>query len=1145
MDKRGKTLIAVGVFLILVVLIIVPFVFSVSENVKVYDEETKIVIIRDRSNNNIVEVKLNTPLNNKVGFGYQKVAELNSTSFKDYAELYGVVKTYDKKDGMKEITRQIDFKYLSYEDIQVNDYEEVCSLSENGTNECSHKVIRSYTIKREVWLDFDKNKVSKKEEVITIGLFTDVQKGDYVEWIPTIAGLEVEEWASWTADLNVDLYIYFRFEETSGWVIDEVSGLHTNTTAVRGVTGKIDNGFSYEGGDATGHSTFYPYTSSINAGSINFWMNTTDTSAALWVQDGPGAVNNVDGSLMIGYGNWDTCLSTEFCYETQGVNSAKTTHSQITDGDWHMITLTIDGTTHRLYIDGTSVSNFTSGINIFGGQNGLFGFFMGMADFIGFMDEWGIWNRSLNIEEISFLYNDGDGCEFGDDTCGADTIPPHTTKPILNSTDGTNRSNQNLNCYATLTDEEQENITANYIWYKNGAGDFSGNVTVSNNTNSLITTLGSGNITKGENWICEITPYDGFNYGNASNSSAVAILNSAPTHDNPLLITSTRNNLSTEDLICYNQSTIDADNDVVVNIYNWYKDNQPLAVLNLVFEINVDDYSGNKNHGTRYGASFVNSKDGLGNALEFDGVDDYVEVTNNFGTSFNSFSVEAWVNLKDIETQHRYILERDDTHFYISIMPERKVRFRHIDLTNGATETESNAIEFNEWAHIAVVYDGAKTYIYVNGELKKEQEDTGNISFSPSQHLYIGSSKYAPSYPDRTWNGSIDEVKIYSYALTPQQIINNYNLNYNTIVSEETSGGDVYMCQITPNDDEEDGETLNSSELDVLWAIEFDVRDSYSNVSINNVIISCNYSGFNQAGDTTNPYGVYGFPDGSWECEFKEDFHFDKTIIFNANSDKMVPVLMSESGQLSIEEHTWLEAIYNCIILEDCSLYNLLLEINQTIGNIWEHTKPTDSSVVISETITNKVVNSTNNLTIDYSVYIPIKAGYSLGAYLPVRIGFWFMDETNTTCYNQGDKPTGVNEPYCQPLIIETIGPMGGNVNFTIELQPSLSEGDYSIKRIIDIDPSGVWYNYGSEVISDFTMLESLSTYGASVENTGEVMPERNLIKSIKSGITGAVTDVGNYLLLSGWQIVVIIGIIGGVLVFFIISRTIIRLKTN
>ena len=574
------------------------------------------------------------------------------------------------------------------------------------------------------------------------------------------------------------------------------------------------------------------------------------------------------------------------------------------------------------------------------------------------------------------------------------------------------------------------------------------------------------------------------------------VINVAPTHSTPLLTSSLGTNFTNENLTCYNQRTFDANNDEVTNIYNWYKNNQALTVLNMPFEINAKDYSGYGNDGTVVGATWNQMGGKIGGAYEFDGSDDYIKVTKNFGTSFNAFSAEAWVNLKNTGTQYRYIFERDDTHFYIAISTDRRIRFRHVDLSHGDTETEPNAIEFNEWTHIAAVYNGIKTYIYINGQLEKEQTDTGTISFSATKPLYVGSSQYAPSYPDRTWNGFIDEVKIYNRALSAEQIYQNHLdtkdgfTSSRTIVSQETTPGEEYICSITPNDGYDDGETLNSSSLLVVWSITFNVTSGEDGSEIDNLdSISCNYIGFSWDNDPTNPYRPYGFPPGDWQCIFiKTPDYFDKTQTFTADDDKIVNVTMSEAGKLTLEEHTWLEALYNCIILKDCDLYNLLLQINQTAGNIWEHTKPTDESVVASEVITNKVVNSTNNLTINYTINIPIKAGYSLGAYLPVRIGYWFLDVTNTTCYNQGDRPTGVADPYCQPLVIETIGPMGGSVLFTVELQPELPAGDYSIKRIIDVDPNDVWVNYGQETIGTVAVPEDSINFGINLIKTGEVL---------------------------------------------------------
>ncbi len=97
-------------------------------------------------------------------------------------------------------------------------------------------------------------------------------------------------------------------------------------------------------------------------------------------------------------------------------------------------------------------------------------------------------------------------------------------------------------------------------------------------------------------------------------------------------------------------------------------------------------------------------------------------------------------------------------------------------------------------------------------------------------------------------------------------------------------------------------------------------------------------------------------------------------------------------------------------------------------------------------------------------------------------------------------------------LIIETLGPMGGYVNFTVKLQPSLPAGNYSIKRIIDIDPNNVWINYGQEMIGSFTILEGLSNYGIAVEKTGENNPgvsSQQTSNSQASSSSGGSSDKG------------------------------------
>jgi hypothetical protein len=822
------------------------------------------------------------------------------------------------------------------------------------------------------------------------------------------------------------------------------------------------------------------------------------------------------------------------------------------DGVWEHVVYTYNGSRYSVYYNGVEESTGTKTGILYPLFEPNSVFLIGLSTaltpdyLIGRMDEVGIWNRSLNSSEVADLYNSGNGITYS--STAPDSIVPTWKDNWTSATDQTKKGDL---VYFNVTLED--NVAGGYYIFSfdDGTGSFVNDSPASWTMPQEIEIIKT--ITAIKNQEVRWKWYFNDNSGNNNETPiwSFIVANSPPNQTIPLLSTLSGKNLSTENLTCYNKSTSDVDNDAVVNIYNWYKNSQPLAVLNMPFENNANDYSGYGNDGTSYGTTSTDGQ--VGKALSFDGVDDYVDIPSSASMSgWTAGTIEMWLYLNSTPTTYvatyADIRQSDTYRIHTAFYSTAKPRIALISegLTNIIAESPE-PLSLNTWYHIVGTFDASadETKIWVNGVLKKTTTTAfTNLVTTANDYINIGGRKGTSSF-----NGSIDEVRVYPYALSSEQIKQRYEdtkeglTSSSKIVAEETAGGDNYMCQVTPNDGEEDGETLNSSELNVLWGITFNVTDSYSGIDLNGVTISCNYSEFNQAGDNTNPYGPYGFPDSIYSCEFEESIHFTKTVIFTADDDKIIPIRMSEGGKLTVEEHTWLEAIYNCVVLGDCSLYNMLLEMNQTIGKIWEQTKPTDNSVITFENITNKVVDSTHNLTIDYTVNIPIKAGYSLGTYLPVRIGYWFLDSTNTTCYNQGDKPTGVEEPYCQPLIIETIGPMGGQVNFTVELQPSLLVGNYSIKRIIDIDPSNIWINYGQELISTLTMAESLSTYGISSKTTGEIMPEREgVLENIKSKITGAITGVSQ-LLVSGWQIVAIIGIIAGLLVVSIISRTILRLK--
>jgi hypothetical protein len=106
---------------------------------------------------------------------------------------------------------------------------------------------------------------------------------------------------------------------------------------------------------------------------------------------------------------------------------------------------------------------------------------------------------------------------------------PTTQSVGINSSDGTNYSTSNLNCFATITDGDADSLNVSVIWYKNNQTNLTidYNNSYSNGT-SFNSILWSGNLTGGDSWKCGMRTFDGTNYSNWSNSSSLVILSVPP-----------------------------------------------------------------------------------------------------------------------------------------------------------------------------------------------------------------------------------------------------------------------------------------------------------------------------------------------------------------------------------------------------------------------------------------------------------------------------------------------------------------------------------------------------------------------------------------------------------------------------------------
>ena len=269
----------------------------------------------------------------------------------------------------------------------------------------------------------------------------------------------------------------------------------------------------------------------------------------------------------------------------------------------------------------------------------------------------------------------------------------------------------------------------------------------------------------------------------------------------------------------------------------------------------------------------------------------------------------------------------------------------------------------------------------------------------------------------------------------------------------------------------------------------------------------------------------------------KQDQFFDREIQITTTADAVITVEMDHVGGLTAQEHDWLESLYDCLVSgtdTSCTAIAQLNEINKTTNNVWNQFRRTDEFVVLSENITNRQLDSNNNITVDYAIKVPEKEGYATGDFLPIRVAFWFLDDANETCFSQ-DKLASNNRaenPFCIPLIAQTGGKIGDTVTFTAALAPDLPDGTYNIVRNIEIDPpvdgKPVWINYGREMIGQIRVMESLGTPFIRLHEAPRLAASSPTASAIAPTIQAAVA-------LTPWWVKIILLLLGMVVMLLLV----------
>ncbi|MBN1845384.1 MAG: hypothetical protein JW810_06840 [Sedimentisphaerales bacterium] len=156
-------------------------------------------------------------------------------------------------------------------------------------------------------------------------------------------------------------------------------------------------------------------------------------------------------------------------------------------------------------------------------------------------------------------------------------------------------------------------------------------------------------------------------------------------------------------------------------------------------------------------------------ALAFDGDDDYVDCGNDPAFDLtDAISVAAWVNIRQVDKDWQAVVTKGDSAWRLSTAQQTQ-RF-HFAVTGAPYQYVSGSIEvpLDEWHHVCGTYDGASIRLYIDGV----EDSAGPVAYAGgittnSYPVYIGENA---EETDRHWNGSLDDVRVYNYALTPGEV---------------------------------------------------------------------------------------------------------------------------------------------------------------------------------------------------------------------------------------------------------------------------------------------------------------------------------------------------------------------------------------
>jgi hypothetical protein len=189
------------------------------------------------------------------------------------------------------------------------------------------------------------------------------------------------------------------------------------------------------------------------------------------------------------------------------------------------------------------------------------------------------------------------------------------------------------------------------------------------------------------------------------------------------------------------------------------------------FNGNANDKSGNELHGSLKGVVPTEDMDGNpGSAYYFNGGSQHIEVANQVKLNFeDAISVSLWFKAPLTSENEQFLVSHGSwqNRWKLSITPSNNIRWTINTSTSIADLDNSFTLLADQFYHVVTTYDGSSLLVYIDGVLNTFSNHSGSIKTTDFP-LLIG--QMLPGESNYNFKGVIDEVIIYDYALSPDDV---------------------------------------------------------------------------------------------------------------------------------------------------------------------------------------------------------------------------------------------------------------------------------------------------------------------------------------------------------------------------------------